>query len=360
MSEHLYYIRKDTTELGPLTLSQLRSMWCRGEVTIRTPYRLEGWKGWKNLDVMQPILDGAEPPPPAHPTPKKKAEFQKGCGCAGLIGIVFLFIMLSGSKDNQGLAPDSKDNGPEAMPAEEAERLNKLYPSTGIEEIVRAEPIKEALKKQDGEELLKAKLSESIKKHIPTPDSFQFEKQTSFMDLGDFNQSIVKFTAENEFGHRKEYEARSHVSLNGDTVAVVEIQDEDSGLTIFEDGVAGVKIKLVKARASTWTRDDGEEFIMVYLDWKNIGEKPIHAVKATIRSKDEDGQIMDFLSVLSPYYIYVSEDAKGILPGETYTEPKGRGYNLGKVETLKKFRFKTADARLEKAYGQRGLEGKPN
>lgn len=147
MPEHLYYIRKDATELGPLTLSQLRSMWNRGEVTIKTPYRLEGWNGWKNLDVMQAILEGAEPPPisttistppPAvAPVPKKKAEFQKGCGCAGLIGIVFLIIIVSSPKDNGGLAHGTKDNEQSAMSVEEAERLRKLYPPVGDKDEVK-------------------------------------------------------------------------------------------------------------------------------------------------------------------------------------------------------------------------------
>lgn len=369
MSEHLYYIRRNDEETGPLTLGQLRSMWGNGAIGVKTPYRVEGGETWENLSAMQSIIEGETPPP----VPQKTAANEEyvppggksGLGCLGMgvIAILGLFIYAVSTDDAPPAkaAPQIQQQGEQNAKEQkhEGKALNAGNKASGGEDPAKnalTSPVNPDTSKGRVQASLGHLLIEDIKRRLPKPDSFQMEKQTSFMDLGDFNQSIIMFSAENESGHRKRYEARSHVSHDGSSVAVVEIQDKDSGTPIFEDGVEGVEIQLVKSRGATWTSEDGEEFSMVYLDWKNVGETPIREVKATIRAKDKKGEVIETLSVLSPYYVYVAEDGKGIQPGQTYVEPEGKGYILGKNDFLKALGFKGADVRIDRAYGRRGLE----
>ena len=118
MSEHLYYIRRNEEELGPLTLSQLRSMWGNGAIGVKTPYREEGGEQWGTLGAMQSILEGAMQPPPVPQMPPSLPDKLQpapdneyvppggkgglGCLAVGVIGVVGLFIFSASDEKPTG------------------------------------------------------------------------------------------------------------------------------------------------------------------------------------------------------------------------------------------------------------------
>lgn len=71
---------------------------------------------------------------------------------------------------------------------------------------------------------------------------------------------------------------------------------------------------------------DGQRLPMAYVTWKNTGMTPIRVVRADIVHVDSRGNVLD---AVKDYTIYAAwNDSPGVQPGETYTDPPGRGYIL--------------------------------
>uniref|UniRef100_UPI0037C5225E DUF4339 domain-containing protein n=1 Tax=Prosthecobacter sp. TaxID=1965333 RepID=UPI0037C5225E len=103
MPESLYYIQKDGNEVGPLSFEQMRSLWGRAEITVRTSFRYEKENIWRPVALLQSELDEPMEMPPALATqkPEKTGSYTKtGCGCL-FIGIVLFIIIASASNRNQ-------------------------------------------------------------------------------------------------------------------------------------------------------------------------------------------------------------------------------------------------------------------
>lgn len=65
---------------------------------------------------------------------------------------------------------------------------------------------------------------------------------------------------------------------------------------------------------------------MLSVDWKNTGSAPVRVVHADIKAFDASGNMV---YSAPDYTIYVTSDqAPGIAPGTTYTEPNGEGHIL--------------------------------
>lgn len=98
MGECLYYIQKNGQEIGPLSFSQMGSMWGKGEITVRTSFRYENESIWRPVALLQSELDQAMEKPAVHPA-RKQSKAQKtgsdtktGCGCL-FLGIAVLIII---------------------------------------------------------------------------------------------------------------------------------------------------------------------------------------------------------------------------------------------------------------------------
>jgi hypothetical protein len=85
--------------------------------------------------------------------------------------------------------------------------------------------------------------------------------------------------------------------------------------------------EVVKVRVVPFTTAQGVRTQMVLVDWRNTGTTTIRAIDADIIVYDDRGNVLD--SGAKDYTIYaVSDDSPGIVPGEIYTEPKGKGFTL--------------------------------
>lgn len=193
-----------------------------------------------------------------------------------------------------------------------------------------------------------------IKKHLPHPKTFRLIK-TFPVSMGEYVQTRFLFSAQNDVGLEQQFRAMSQVPNDGKTVALIDIRNDQTNAYLFEAGTEGVMAKVASAQAQTWIDPEGEESIMIYLQWKNIGNQPIHEIKAEIRAKDAQGHEIEALRVEN-CCAYISVDGKGVLPGKTYRRPKGKGWILGKASHLKRLGFKTAEVKILQAYGKRGLE----
>lgn len=103
MPESVYYIQKDENEMGPLSFAQMRTLWGRGEITVRTSFRYENENIWRPVALLQSELDEPMEMPPVLPAQKPKkagADIKTGCGCL-FFGIVLVIIILSAGNRNQ-------------------------------------------------------------------------------------------------------------------------------------------------------------------------------------------------------------------------------------------------------------------
>jgi hypothetical protein len=76
-------------------------------------------------------------------------------------------------------------------------------------------------------------------------------------------------------------------------------------------------------RTEDWKGPDGKTARMVYADWRSTGDRPVHAVVATVRVIGQDGKAaFETKSVL----IYVAPAAPlRVGLGDGYHEPEGEG-----------------------------------
>jgi len=87
-----------------------------------------------------------------------------------------------------------------------------------------------------------------------------------------------------------------------------------------------LSVDLVNTRVEPFRTAQGLDTKMVYVDWKNTGNRPVRAVYANIKAFDRQGRE---LYSASDYTIYAVFDNKpGIAPTETYSEPNGEGHIL--------------------------------
>ena len=90
-------------------------------------------------------------------------------------------------------------------------------------------------------------------------------------------------------------------------------------------GGGRLSVEVVDTRLEPVRTAEGLDTKMVYIDWKNTGNRPVRAVYAKVYGFDEQGNEVDVMPVPS-YSIYaVFNGDPGIAPGETYHEPKGEG-----------------------------------
>jgi hypothetical protein len=163
MSEHLYHIRKNEEEIGPLTLGQLRSMWSTGAIGVKTPYRVEGSETWGNLNALQAVLEGGTSPPPVPQMPPilpqsppalpstADAGKQSGTaardalGCLVLIvgGVFVLFLYVNASINEKpspkaagqaGLIVQNSSESPVSNPASTAAPVASTIVPVAVEE----------------------------------------------------------------------------------------------------------------------------------------------------------------------------------------------------------------------------------
>lgn len=135
MPESLYYIQKDQTELGPLSFAQLRSLWGRGEITVRTSFRYEKESIWRPLALLQSELDlpiERPPVPPAQKEPKAQkkggSNVTTGCGCLVLgFAVLIIFGASSSPKHSTVAVPASAPAAPksEALQQPANQQTNK-------------------------------------------------------------------------------------------------------------------------------------------------------------------------------------------------------------------------------------------
>ncbi len=90
-------------QLGPYSLTQLRSFWLNGQLVRTSPYWSPGMPEWRPISSLEAVLK----PPPAPPThfalssaatvPQKRPWgcFRVlGLGCLGSLGLVFFLVVL--------------------------------------------------------------------------------------------------------------------------------------------------------------------------------------------------------------------------------------------------------------------------
>lgn len=432
--ETLYYVKPREEELGPLTFAQLRSMWSRGEINVKTPFRYEEEETWQPLAILRRDLETGGPPPiqqippplpmgnqaPVNPSVKSSNAGALGCFLLLLFGIVIFALSNSGTSPEEDAAAAKRKQEKDAMVSaslrqevanaktsqEKLRALEKLLkhqpgnldvqtelqnvkfeslkdelsqPETLasrkveiLNELIALEPNDKKWQAQLSEEAKAAEREEAIKKQFSPwdgshyelvkqiklplfrPKSFEHTK-TTYSDMGDYIHISMRFTAEDQNGNTQNLRAEAHASLDGKQLELIEIRDELTRQYLFESGTEGVEVSMEAARAEVWKRDDGQEYVMVYVDWKNVGKRPVYLVKALIRAKDAKGRTIEGVGSSEPYTVFVAESGEPIMPGESYREPKGRGYVLGDVKMLQKLGFRNAEAKVAKAYGKRGL-----
>jgi tetratricopeptide (TPR) repeat protein len=90
-----------------------------------------------------------------------------------------------------------------------------------------------------------------------------------------------------------------------------------------------LSVEVVKVRLEPFRTATGSDTKMVYVDWKNTGNRPVRAVSAKLKVYDDAGnEIASYPS----YPVYASSnDSSGVAPGESYVKPKGEGFALGKI-----------------------------
>jgi hypothetical protein len=87
-------------------------------------------------------------------------------------------------------------------------------------------------------------------------------------------------------------------------------------------GVWSVDVVNVRLESVRVVELGGIDDVMVYVDWKNTGTRPVRSVRATITALDAKGK--EVYSTEAVIY-ETSKDLPGVAPGTTYTEPKGKG-----------------------------------
>lgn len=88
----------------------------------------------------------------------------------------------------------------------------------------------------------------------------------------------------------------------------------------------GGSIEIVNVRVEPYRTANGFDTVMIYVDWKNTGSRPVRVVDAKINAFDAAGNAVEVMPVRD-YTIYaVFNDRPGITPGETYIEPQGEGF----------------------------------
>ncbi len=88
--------------------------------------------------------------------------------------------------------------------------------------------------------------------------------------------------------------------------------------------VAKPMVEVVKVRLeAVRVVNSGANAVMVYVDWKNTGTRPVRSVRATIKAFDAKGKEVYSSEAL----VYEApKDFPGVAPGATYTEPSGKGH----------------------------------
>ncbi|MFZ2279917.1 MAG: DUF4339 domain-containing protein [Prosthecobacter sp.] len=139
MPEKLYYIQKDGTELGPLSFAQMRSLWGRAEITVRTSFRYEKESIWRPVALLQSELDQPQATAPAQSAQKKGAKKagdndKKGCGCL-ILGVAFLIYIgnTTKPKDTSISVPTSSQQNTVAS-SQQSDSPKKRPPALSIPE----------------------------------------------------------------------------------------------------------------------------------------------------------------------------------------------------------------------------------
>jgi hypothetical protein len=115
---------------------------------------------------------------------------------------------------------------------------------------------------------------------------------------------------------------------------------------------AGGSVEIVKVRVEPFRSATGFDTVMIYVDWKNTGSRPVRVVDAKITAFDAAGNEIEVMPV-ADYTIYaVFNDRPGVAPGETYIEPQGEGFIAPKTPGVMPTR---ASAKITKV-SERGME----
>ncbi|MEX0642957.1 MAG: dienelactone hydrolase family protein [Pirellulales bacterium] len=95
--------------------------------------------------------------------------------------------------------------------------------------------------------------------------------------------------------------------------------------------MSGPSAEVIRTRLVPFTTPGGVRTQMVLVDWKNTGTTIIRAADADIIPYDARGNRLDSGWKGKPIYA-VDDSSPGIAPGETYVEPKGKGYILMPID----------------------------
>lgn len=107
-----------------------------------------------------------------------------------------------------------------------------------------------------------------------------------------------------------------------------------------ESTPAGPSVQVVDFRAIPGTDAAGRDVLRVGFAFRNTGDRPVRKVKGIIRAYDANGSEVPGGSDGLDYTMYAAfNDEPGILPGETYQTPSGKGYILPRGGRHAEFKF---------------------
>lgn len=95
---------------------------------------------------------------------------------------------------------------------------------------------------------------------------------------------------------------------------------------VLPSSIPDRRLQIENVRLQRYTNSNGQDLMMLYVDWKNCSQSPIRVVAADIFVYGRTGSV---LYSVKNYTVYaVSSNNPGIRPGGSFTEPKGDGHIL--------------------------------
>ncbi|MCI0703845.1 MAG: hypothetical protein L0241_22525 [Planctomycetia bacterium] len=86
-----------------------------------------------------------------------------------------------------------------------------------------------------------------------------------------------------------------------------------------------ISVEIVAVRIEPYRTATGVNTGMVYVDWKNTGNRPVRWLTVKIRSYASSGREVDAIPLKEVLIYSASDDQPGIAPGATYSTPDGEG-----------------------------------